>query len=96
MFTDTGVPLLLQTLLDMGAEKRRLIAKVAGAAKLLDEGNTFRIGDRNMVVLRKIFWKNNILIAAEETGGSVARTMYLYMDSGQTVLRSAGRQYNLE
>ncbi len=96
MFTDTGVPLLIQELLNMGAQKSRLVAKLAGAAKLLDDSNTFRIGDRNKVVLRKVLWKNDILISAEDTGGSVARTMLLYMDTGRTVIKSKGVERDLE
>lgn len=95
MFTDTGVPLLIGALLDLGAEKRRLIAKVAGAAQLLDNSNSFNIGERNQVVLRKLLWKNKILIAAEDTGGTVARTMTLDLNTGSTTLRSGGRQYEL-
>jgi chemotaxis protein CheD len=93
MFTDTGVPLLITALLGMGAEKRRLVAKVAGAAKLLGSSNSFNIGERNQVVLRKILWKNKILIANEETGGSKARTLSLHMDTGTTVLRSGGTEH---
>lgn len=88
MFTDTGVSALLQTALDMGAQKQRLIIKVAGAAQLMDENGTFRIGERNLVVLRKVLWKNNIIIAAEDVGGTIARTVFLYMDTGKTVVRS--------
>lgn len=95
MFTDTGVPLVLQSMLDLGAQKRSIIAKVAGAAKLLDETDTFRIGERNKVVLRKVLWKNNILIAAEDTGGTIARTLYLYMDTGRTTVKSAGKEHEL-
>jgi len=95
MFTDTGVPALIQTVLDMGAQKRRLVAKVAGAARLLDEKGTFKIGERNYIVLRKVLWKNDILIAAEDTGGTIARTMYLYMDSGRTMIRSQGQEREL-
>jgi chemotaxis protein CheD len=95
MFTDTGVPLLIQSLMDLGAQKRNIVAKVAGAAKLLDDSDTFRIGERNMVVLRKVLWKNNILIAAEDTGGTIARTLYLYLDSGRTTIKSAGKEYEL-
>jgi len=95
MFTDTGVPAMLQAVFDMGAERRRLIAKVGGAASLLDEKGLFRIGERNYTVLRKILWKNNILIAAEDVGGTVARTMYLYMRTGQTVIRSRGKETEL-
>lgn len=95
MFTDTGVPLLIGTVMEMGAEKRRLVAKVAGAGKLLESGSTFNIGERNQVVLRKVLWKNSILIAGEETGGSQARTMILQMDTGKTLLRSGGKEYEL-
>lgn len=95
MFTDTGVPAMLQAVFDMGAERRRAVAKVAGAASLLDENGLFRIGERNYTVLRKILWKNNILIAAEDVGGTVARTMYLHMQTGQTVIRSCGKEAEL-
>ncbi len=95
MFTDTGVPALLQEMLNRGASKRRLIAKVAGAAALMDEKGMFKIGERNFTVLRKILWKNDILIAAEETGGTIARTLYLYMDTGRTVIKSQGQEHEL-
>jgi chemotaxis receptor (MCP) glutamine deamidase CheD len=38
---------------------------------------------------------NDILIAAEDVGGTVARTMYLYMDSGKTTVKSGGREVPL-
>lgn len=95
MFTDTGVPLLLTTLIGMGAEKRNLIAKVAGAASLLDNNGSFNIGERNQVIVRKLLWKNQILIQGEETGGTKARTMSLNMETGVTLLRSGGVEYEL-
>ena len=95
MFIDTGVVHLIQGVLDLGAQKRRLVAKVAGAAKLLDESGVFNIGERNYTVLRKILWKNNILIAAEETGGTIARTLYLHMDTGRTTIKSQGQEREL-
>lgn len=95
MFTDTGVPALIQAVFNLGAERRNLIAKVAGAGSLLDEKGLFKIGERNYTVLRKVLWKNSILIAAEDVGGSKARTVYLYMDSGRTVIRSGGQESEL-
>ncbi len=95
MFTDTGVPALLQAVFDLGAERRNLIAKVAGAASLLDDKGLFKIGERNYTVLRKVLWKNNILIAGEDVGGTAARTVYLFMDSGRTIVRSGGRETEL-
>jgi len=95
MFTDTGVPALIQAVLDLGASRKRLVAKVAGGGAPLKDNGIFKIGERNHVVLRKVLWKNNILIAAEDIGGTAARTMYLYMDSGRTVIKSGSEEREL-
>lgn len=95
MFIDTGVMSLLQAIFDLGAERKHMIAKVAGGATLLDEKRLFRIGERNYTILRKVLWKNNILIAAEDVGESIARTMYLYMNSGKTIIKSGGQEREL-
>ncbi len=94
-FTDTGVVRLLQELIDQGADRKRIVAKVAGAANLLDEKGLFKIGQRNHTVLRKVLWKNNVLIDAEDVGGTIARTMYLHMESGATTIKSQGREVPL-
>jgi len=88
MFTDTGTLKLLQTLLNMGARKANLHAKIAGASTLLDDKKMFRIGERNYAVVRKLLWKNEIMIKGEECGGAKSRTLVLYMANGRTVIRS--------
>ena len=87
MFTDTGVAALLQAMFDLGADRKNLIAKVVGAASIMDDKGIFKIGERNYTVMRKILWKNNILITGEDVGGTTARTLYLYMDTGKTVIK---------
>ena len=91
MYVDTGVVLLIQKMLSLGADKRRLVAKLAGASKVMDKKDMFRIGERNYVVVRKILWKNDILIAGEDVGGSIPRTMTLYLADGRTTIKT-GRQ----
>ncbi|MBK8229352.1 MAG: chemotaxis protein CheD [Candidatus Eisenbacteria bacterium] len=95
MFTDTGVADLLQAVLDLGADRRRLVAKVAGGSAMLDEKGFFKIGERNYAVLRKILWKNEVLITAEDVGGTVARTMSLNMSTGTTTIKSLGKEVAL-
>lgn len=90
MFTDTGVSRMLQQMFDMGADRKRMVAKVAGAAVMLDDKGMFKIGERNHTVLRKVLWKNNILISAEDVGGTIARTMSLHLDDGRTMIKSNG------
>jgi chemotaxis protein CheD len=95
MFTDTGVLQLIQAMLDRGARAENLIAKVAGAASLLDNSGHFGIGARNQVILRMMLNKNQIPIAAEDTGGNKARTMSFHLDTGLILLRSGGVEYEL-
>lgn len=95
MFTDTGVAMLLQSVFDMGAQRRSIVAKVAGGASLLDEKGLFKIGERNHTVLRKMLWKNNIMVTGEDVGGSASRTLHLYMDSGRTTVKSGGTEKEL-
>ncbi len=95
MFADTGVSLLLKQLYDRGAERRRLIVKLAGAAELLDAKGLFKIGERNYTIARKVLWKNDILIAAEDVGGSKARTMSLQIATGLTKLKSGAEEWEL-
>lgn len=88
MFVDTGVTRLFEEAFSLGANKDRLVLKVAGGANLLDDNNRFNIGQRNYQSLRKLLWKNGILITAEEVGGDLARTMMLNLGTGQVTLRS--------
>ncbi len=96
MFADTGIPLLFKSCYKLGAEKRRIIVKIAGGARILDDSNYFRIGEKNIMALRKMFWKNNILIDKEDTGKNYNRTVRLDIASGLAQVKGKeGRLYEL-
>ncbi|MDR2861698.1 MAG: chemotaxis protein CheD [Syntrophobacterales bacterium] len=89
MFADTGIPLLFKSCYRLGAEKKRLIVKVAGGASILDDAQFFRIGQKNITAMRKIFWKNNVMIEAEDTGLNHNRTMRLELATGKVTIKSS-------
>ena len=95
MFVDTGVTQMLTKLFKQGAQRQNLVAKVAGAGSPLGKEETFRIGQRNYTILRKLLWKNNILIDSEDVGGSKARTMFLYLEDGLVTVKSEGKEVPL-
>ncbi|MBO8151469.1 MAG: chemotaxis protein CheD [Candidatus Neomarinimicrobiota bacterium] len=95
MYTDIGVELLLRKVFDLGATRKNLVAKVAGGANLLDDKRFFRIGEKNYMVVRKILWKNNILISGEDVGGSKPRTMVLDMSTWRVTIRSGEKEYEI-
>jgi chemotaxis protein CheD len=92
MFVDTGVPRLFRECYARGAQKPRLIVKVAGGAttKADPRDDYFRIGERNFVALRRLLWKNNVLIEAYDVGGTRSRTMTLCIGSGEVIVQTNG------
>jgi len=96
MFVDTGIPAFFRELYDAGGVKGRLVVKVAGGASVHNVGNDrFEIGRRNYIILKKLFWRNNILISAEDVGGNAARTMYLEIGTGRVWLSTGGAEKEL-
>jgi chemotaxis protein CheD len=92
MFVDTGLPRLFKDCYKLGADKTRLIVKVAGGAtsKANLEDDYFQIGKRNFVQLRKMLWKNNVLLKSYDVGGTDSRTMSLELGTGDVLLKVNG------
>jgi len=87
-FADTGIPLLFERMYALGAKKQSIVVKVAGGGNFHGDNGTFDIGKRNYTMMRKIFWKAQVLIAAEDCGGSRSRTARLFVDTGQVTIQS--------
>ena len=89
MFADTGIISLFKACYAYGAEKKRMVVKVAGGANILDDTNYFRIGQKNITAMRKMFWRNNVLIEGEDTGENCNRTIRLDLSNGRCTLKSS-------
>ncbi|GAB4242994.1 MAG: chemotaxis protein CheD [Acidobacteriota bacterium] len=89
MFVDTGVPLLFKESYKLGAKKERIWVAVSGGASLRKgEQDCFEIGKRNILMLRKLLWRNGVLIKAEDTGGVNSRNMSLEIGTGRVTVFS--------
>jgi len=93
MFCNTGIPLLFKSCYKLGAEKKRMIVKIAGGASIMDETNYFRIGQKNITALRKIFWRNNVLIDAEDIGKNHNRTVELHISDGKVLVKDSANLF---
>ncbi len=94
-FVDTGVPALLEEMFARGARKENLVLKVAGCGQVFDFDTVFHVGTHNYRVLRKFLSKNGLRLAAEHIGGMLARTMRLYVGSGEVTVHAAGQLITL-
>lgn len=98
MFVDSGVPLLFKECYKLGAKKERMQCKVAGGAHAgaSEEDDRFQIGKRNMIALRKLLWKNGVLVHAHDTGGiQTSRTMWVEVATGEVTLKINGAESKL-
>ena len=90
MFADSGIPALFKEAYKLGAKKQRMKVVVVGGAQILDQKGFFNIGKRNHMAVRKIFWKNQVMIDYEDVGGSVNRTIRVDIATGEFNIKVSG------
>jgi len=98
-YADTGIKETIKAMEAMGASKTRLTAKIAGGAKMFateSSNSSFgNIGARNTESVELVLKKEGIRILAQDTGGTVARTLVFDTKSGKATVRSYGRPDNV-
>jgi chemotaxis protein CheD len=95
MFVDTGVPAMFKALYKLGGQKEKMIVKAAGCGNPIGKNEMFKIGERNYTVLKKLLWKNDILLESKEIGGIKSRTVHFDLSTGQILISSNGQQWQL-
>lgn len=85
-YVDTGIDSLIGELDDAGADPRRLEARVAGGAEMLDL--TDAVGPRNVERVGEVLDRAGIPIVASDVGDTVGRTVRFDPD-GRLVVRAA-------
>lgn len=91
-YANTAVPMLIQLMEQQGANKKRLIAKLAGGAQMFTfagQSDLMRIGPRNVEAVKQALTAFTIPVTAEDTGGNCGRTIELSGADGALVIRTA-------
>lgn len=92
-FPETAVPLLVERLRALGAEPRRLVAKLAGGASMFSQlmtPGTIQMGERNVAAARNALRAAAIPIVREAVGGERGRTIRFHVRDGSVEIRSVG------
>lgn len=93
-FADTGIQELLKKVLAAGASRNRLVAKIAGGARMFEVNGMSDIGNigaRNAEAAKKILAQMRIKLIAEDTGLNYGRTVELHCDTGEFYIKSVGK-----
>ncbi|MCL2002457.1 MAG: chemotaxis protein CheD [Oscillospiraceae bacterium] len=91
-FADSGIPLLVKKMEQMGSNRLRMKAKIAGGAKMFAAtGNTTisNIGLRNIIAVKATLATLKIPILAEDTGKDFGRTVFFQSEDGKMIVKSA-------
>ena len=93
-FVDTAIPLMLKKMSEIGGNNRGegLIIKLIGGSQVAALNQRFNIGKRNILAMRKFFWKLRIPISAEDTGGKISRTVCLDVRNGKISITSSSKK----
>ena len=94
-FADTGIPLLFQRAYARGLVKQRAIVKLVGGADMAQTVGAFNTGARNLFAARNLLWRNGVFIAAEDVGGTDARTVHMSVRDGRVQVISGRSQKEL-
>ena len=95
VFADTGIPLLFQNAYSHGLVKQRAIVKLVGGADMAQTTVAFSTGKRNLLAARNLLWRNGVFVAAEDVGGTAARTVHMSVESGRLLVLSGRSQKEL-
>lgn len=96
-FADTGIDMLVKQMISMGADKRRLKAKIAGGAQMFafsggGSSGIGRVGDRNVEAVKAKLKQLSIPIVAEDTGANYGRTIEFYSEDAKLRIRAVGKE----
>ena len=93
-YADTGIRETIKQLEAHGARKNRLVAKIAGGAKMFEVSGSSglgNIGQRNIESVHMNLRREGIRIISENVGGTVARTLSFFPATGQGQIRAYGQ-----
>ncbi len=94
-FADTGIEELVQQMVALGANRNRLVAKIAGGAtmfQLQGRSDIMKIGERNVLASINKLNELNIALLSQDTGENYGRTVTFFPETGEFHIRAIGRE----
>jgi chemotaxis protein CheD len=90
-FANSALPYMIKQMERLGVIKNRMVIKIVGGAKIIKnvpENSLLDIGSRNVTAIINAISENNLSVKAEDLRGNSGRSMWLYIDSGITRVRT--------
>ena len=90
-FADSGIPILIEKVIQLGGRKRDLISKIAGGAQMFSL-STMMIGKKNVKSAKKTLMLEKIPIIAEDVFGTQGRTIIFDTSTGIMIVKRGSKE----
>jgi chemotaxis protein CheD len=93
-FPQTALPATVEAMAGLGADPRRLTARLVGGASMfaaLAPAGSVQMGDRNVIATREVLHGLSIPVTGELVGGMQGRSVWFDVSTGRVLVRSVGR-----
>lgn len=90
-FADTATDMLIERMVDAGADRKRLVAKITGGASMFGNEPSLGLGERNAQAVHDRLLHHAIRLAASATGGTKGRKMMLDPATGTVYVEIIGK-----
>lgn len=93
-FGDTGIRELYKKMIEKGASPTRMVAKIAGGAKMFEVSglsSVGNVGERNAEEAKIILKELKVRLVAEDTGLNYGRTVVLNCENGEYLIKAVGK-----
>jgi chemotaxis protein CheD len=94
-FADKAIEMMVAQMVEMGAIKSRIVAKIAGGAKMFisvaPSADRVHVGERNVHAVKNKLKDLNVPILAEDIGGTRGRTMEFDTKTGRVKIHLADK-----
>lgn len=92
-YVDTGIPALINEMVNEGAKRANIYLRMAGGANMLNNTNfadAFKIGVNNVISAHETIKRMNLRLTNQAVGGNSGRTVRLYIGTGRMTVRVIG------
>ncbi|HEY7681030.1 MAG TPA: chemotaxis protein CheD [Gemmatimonadales bacterium] len=94
-FPQSAIPALVTEMVALGADPRRLVARLVGGANMfanLIPAGSMQMGERNQIAVREVLSQLAIPVVAVSVGGTVGRSVWFHVADGRVVVRVIGQR----
>ncbi len=97
-YSETAIPFLVEEMVQAGARRSNMTAKICGGASMLENFKNSVMGDigkNNIASVKKVLGELSIPILAEDTGNNYGRIIDFFVENGDVQVKSIGHELKI-